>query len=453
MVNVCGMPTHSIATSTPASSVTASTCAFQSGADGVDRDRRAQRLRDVEPVAVRVDGDDLRGSVEPRGGDRGEADRSGSDDGDGVTGLDVPVPHTDLEPRRQDVGEQHGQVVGHVRREAVQRAVRERHANQLGLGPVDEVAEHPADARHPLGRQTVRGVLAPAVGAHAAPADARDDHALADSMAAHAVADRDDRPDPFVPEHPSVGDGRDVAVQDVQVGAADGGGVDLDHGVGRFEQTRVRDLLPRDGVRTVEHERLHGDSSPRPRRAPLPAHLQRYSAAREAGRADGPVRTRNVLAASWRHRPRPVHHPRATPPPRTATVRRSVGTGPLARVRTCPGSRGTGRGSRDLTESRPHLLAATVDPPERAPVEVDRGGGGPVGRRCVGTENDFDGRPPRRHDRRRTALNKPCHPPANPARSQARAKALAPGSGSGRDAGRRGKRLIRRSPLDCGLRL
>ena len=34
-------------------------------------------------------------------------------------------------------------------------------------------------------------------------------------------------------EDPAVGDGRDIAPEDVQVGAADRGGVDVDDGVGR----------------------------------------------------------------------------------------------------------------------------------------------------------------------------------------------------------------------------
>ena len=51
------------------------------------------------------------------------------------------------------------------------------------------------------------------------------------------VADLGDRADGLVAEDAAVGDRGDVALQDVQVGAADGGGVDLDHDVGRVPAT------------------------------------------------------------------------------------------------------------------------------------------------------------------------------------------------------------------------
>jgi hypothetical protein len=61
----------------------------------------------------------------------------------------------------------------------------------------------------------------------------------------------------FVAEDPPVGDRGDVAVQDVQVGAADRGGVDPDDDVGRFPHGGVRDVLPGLVARTVVDECLH----------------------------------------------------------------------------------------------------------------------------------------------------------------------------------------------------
>ena len=62
------------------------------------------------------------------------------------------------------------------------------------------------------------------------------------------VADLGDRADGLVPEDAPVGHGGDVALQDVQVGPADGGGVDLDHHVRRFldraSGTSSQALLP-----------------------------------------------------------------------------------------------------------------------------------------------------------------------------------------------------------------
>ena len=120
--------------------------------------RGPQLLGDVQPVLVEVDRDDLRGAVEAGGGDDGETDRPGADDGDGVARLDPPVLDADLEARREDVGEQHRRVVGHTVGQPVERVVRERDPDQLGLGAVDEVAEDPADPRGALVGQAVRRV-------------------------------------------------------------------------------------------------------------------------------------------------------------------------------------------------------------------------------------------------------------------------------------------------------
>ena len=55
---------------------------------------------------------------------------------------------------------------------------------------------------------------------------------------------------------PSVTAG-DVTVQDVQVGAADRGGVDLDHDVGGFLDRGVGDVFPRLLARSVVYEGFH----------------------------------------------------------------------------------------------------------------------------------------------------------------------------------------------------
>ena len=60
-----------------------------------------------------------------------------------------------------------------------------------------------------------------------------------------AGADRLDGADGLVAEDPAVGDGRDVALEDVQVGAADRHGVDAHDGVGVVDDRRLRHLLPR----------------------------------------------------------------------------------------------------------------------------------------------------------------------------------------------------------------
>ena len=64
-------------------------------------------------------------------------------------------------------------------------------------------------------------------------------------------------PDGFVADDAAVDHGRQVAFEDVQVGAADGGGIDLDDGVGVGEERRPWDLFPGFDARSVVDECFH----------------------------------------------------------------------------------------------------------------------------------------------------------------------------------------------------
>ena len=68
--------------------------------------------------------------------------------------------------------------------------------------------------------------------------------------------DRLDRADRFVAEDPARRDRRDVALQDVQVGAADRDRIDPNDGVGVLDNCRLRDLLPRLVAGTVIDDAL-----------------------------------------------------------------------------------------------------------------------------------------------------------------------------------------------------
>ena len=109
---VAGMPTASIATSTPKPSVIALTWSIQSCVAAVHRVGGTEGLGLLEPVVVEVQGDDPGGAVQARGHHRREPDRSGADDGDHVAGLDPAVAHADLEAGGQDVGQHDGGLVG-----------------------------------------------------------------------------------------------------------------------------------------------------------------------------------------------------------------------------------------------------------------------------------------------------------------------------------------------------
>lgn len=67
-------------------------------------------------------------------------------------------------------------------------------------------------------------------------------------------------PDRLVAEHPARLGGGDVALEDVQVGAADRDAVDADDGVVGALDGRVRDVLPGPAAGTVVDECLHASS-------------------------------------------------------------------------------------------------------------------------------------------------------------------------------------------------
>ena len=157
-------------------------------------------------------------------------------------GCDAAVQHADLERGREDVGEEQHLLVAQLVGDLVDGGVGERHPRELGLQAVDQVAEDPASA---AGAEAVAAL--PAEAAAAARGDAGDEHAVAGLERRDRVADLDDRADGLVAEDRAGLHLGHVALEDVQVGAADRGRVDADD--------RVRRLL--DGR----------DPGPRPRRA------------------------------------------------------------------------------------------------------------------------------------------------------------------------------------------
>ena len=255
------MPTASIATSTPKPSVIAITWSTQSASPLFTVSVAPNDLASEEPVRVEVQRDDPRGAVQAGGHHRCQTDRAGADHGDDVAGLDPSVPDADLEAGRQDVGEHHRGLVGDAGGDLVDRVVGERDPHQLGLGAVDEVSEDPADATRALLGQAVGVQALVAVGAGTAGADAGDDHPVADLDGRDGRAGLHDGADALVAEDPTGGDRRDVALEDVQVGAADRGGLGADDDVGRLDDDRVRDVLPSLFAGTVVHECLHGATS------------------------------------------------------------------------------------------------------------------------------------------------------------------------------------------------
>src|SRR5439155_1913455 len=126
-----------------------------------------------------------------------------------------------------------------LRRDLVYGRIGERHAGVLRLEAVDQMPEDPAAAS---GAKAV----APLLAEPAAPArgDARHEYAVAELECRDARALRHDRADGFMAEdRPRLHLGY-VALQDVQIGAADRRGVDADDRVRRHLDHRIRNLVP-----------------------------------------------------------------------------------------------------------------------------------------------------------------------------------------------------------------
>ena len=171
---------------------------------------------------------------------------------DRVARLDASVEDADLVRGRKDVGEEQDLLVREPVRHLVDRGVGERHAGELGLQPVDEVAEDPASA---AGAEPVAAFLAEA--APPAGRDAGDEHAVSRLERRHGASGLDDRADGLVAEDRAGLHLGDVALEDVEVRPADRRGVDPHDRVRRLLDCRVGYVLPGSLARPVVHESFH----------------------------------------------------------------------------------------------------------------------------------------------------------------------------------------------------
>src|SRR5580700_6584096 len=251
----------------------------------------AEVLGRFEPGVGQVDRDDVARAEQLRAGDRGQADRARADYGDEITRADVAVEHADLVAGGEDIGQHEGLLVAEAAGYAVGGGVGERDADVLGLGAIDLVAEDPA-----AGAQALPVAAFAAEPAGPAGADAGDQRAVTARQRVHAVTDLDDRPDGLVAEDPALVHRGHVALEDVQVGTADGGRVDPHDGVVIADDLWVRYLFPGLLTGTVvndgSHDCLLGSftsstslvigASARQGRRSVPAGLKVTAAARDA---------------------------------------------------------------------------------------------------------------------------------------------------------------------------
>ena len=165
--------------------------------------------------------------------------------------MHFAVQHPALEGRRENVAEHHERFFIRVRRQSVQARVGMRGAHVLRLGTIDSVAENPsarsAVRKHPLSTQIT----------DPARADTRDEHAVAFAKRRHERTHGLDHAYAFVPKNSAGRDRRDVALQDVQIRAADRRRRDPDHRIARVSNDRLGPGLPRPLVGATVDQRVH----------------------------------------------------------------------------------------------------------------------------------------------------------------------------------------------------
>src|SRR5690554_4926965 len=125
-------------------------------------------------------------------------------------------------------------------------------AHILRLGTIAQVAETPT-AVLAMGVHLLLAVLTLATGSHTG-----NDDLVAFLEVAHPLPDFLHNPYPFMAQHPTFGHCRYVALEDVQIGAADGGFGDFDDGIGRFGNHRLGNRFPDVLPGSVVDHRHHG---------------------------------------------------------------------------------------------------------------------------------------------------------------------------------------------------
>ena len=144
---VAGMPTASMAVSTPRLPVISMTVSTALPSALLIVVGGAEFLGHRQPVVVEIDRDDFGRRVELRGEKRGEPDRPDTHDRHDAAWLNLAVEHAALKAGRQDVAEHHQRLFVRSFGNRIKARVGKRRADELGLRPVDLVAENPAAGR------------------------------------------------------------------------------------------------------------------------------------------------------------------------------------------------------------------------------------------------------------------------------------------------------------------
>jgi len=174
-----------------------------------------------------------------------------------VSAGDPAVEHPHLIRGRHDVGQHQRVFIGNGVGKLVERRLRERDANELGLGAVDQVPEDPTAAAPALSVAAGPAVAAPAAGR-----DARDENPGANGEVPHPRTDLDNRADRLMAEDASLLDLRHIAFENMEVCSADGDGIDPDDRIVWILEVGQRHRFPRTLSGPPVYERLHHGCSP-----------------------------------------------------------------------------------------------------------------------------------------------------------------------------------------------
>ena len=175
---------------------------------------RAEALRHFKAIVVEIDHDDLGRRKELRSEQGRKPDRPRADDRYGASGLNFAVKHAAFKSCWQNIAEHHQRFFVGAFGNRIEARVGMGSADEFSLSTVDAVAENP-----PAGR-AVRVHLFAAIDAFAASTHTRNKDAIS------RLERRDGRPNlvddanTLMAENAAGLAGRDVTLEDVQVGPA-----------------------------------------------------------------------------------------------------------------------------------------------------------------------------------------------------------------------------------------
>ena len=248
---VAGMPTASIAASTPRPPVIRITFSAALPSLLLTVAVAPKRLAIFKPVIVEIDHDDLGRRIELGRQQRRETDRSRADDRNGVAGLNFAVEHAAFEPGRQDIAQHDQRILLSSFGNPIEACVGVRDAHIFRLRAVDFIAQNPT-ACCAVGVHALAAILAFAAGG-----DAGNQHAITRAKRRHAGANAVHHANTFVTKDATRFAGRNITLEDVQIGPANGRLRDLHDRIRRGGDFGHRTLFERFLSRSLIDESLH----------------------------------------------------------------------------------------------------------------------------------------------------------------------------------------------------